>query len=143
MSDNGTIVVGVDGSPGSVAALHWAAQQARLTGSRLIVATAWHYPASYGDEIVDLDDWRPDQSADQAQRDVLRAAEGLADLDVEPLLVEGEPGRALLRVAESAQLLVVGSRGHRELSGMLLGSVSEYCATHAECPVVVVRPSHR
>jgi nucleotide-binding universal stress UspA family protein len=55
-------------------------------------------------------------------------------------VVQGYPARELLRAAEGADLLVVGSRGHGELSGMLLGSVSLHCVTHATCPVVVVHP---
>lgn len=143
MNESGPIVVGVDGSPSSAAALRWAVRQARLTGARLVVATVWHYLRPFGYEIPDLDGWRPDEAADQAQRDALGAVtKELTGLAVESVLVEGDPAPTLLRAAEGAQLLVVGSRGHRELAGLLLGSVSEFCATHAECPVVVVRPSH-
>jgi nucleotide-binding universal stress UspA family protein len=48
----------------------------------------------------------------------------------------------LLRAAEGADLLVVGSRGHGAFAGMLLGSVSQHCVHHASCPVVVVRHAH-
>jgi nucleotide-binding universal stress UspA family protein len=138
-----TIVVGVDGSPSAAAALRWAAREARLTGARLSVVTSWRHPRPYGYELPDIGEWRPDEAAAQVQRDMLvDAADELAGLDVGTVLVEGEPAVSLLRAAKDAQLLVLGSRGHRELAGMLLGSVSEYCATHAECPVVVVRSSH-
>jgi nucleotide-binding universal stress UspA family protein len=143
MAESGLIVVGVDGSPSSVAALIWAARQARSTGGRLLLVTSWRYPRPYGFELPDLGGWRPDESAAQAQRDAMaQAGDLLADLDVRTELVEGDPATSLLKAAAGATLLVVGSRGHRELAGMLLGSVSEYCATHAECPVVVVRPPH-
>jgi nucleotide-binding universal stress UspA family protein len=52
---------------------------------------------------------------------------------------EGEPAPTLVRRSEDAALLVVGSRGHGAFVGMLIGSVSEYCVTHADCPVVVLR----
>jgi nucleotide-binding universal stress UspA family protein len=138
-----TIVVGVDGSPSAAAALRWAARQARLTGARLRVVTSWRYPRPYGYDLPDVEAWRPNEAAAQAQRDMLAgAADELAGVDVCTELVEGEAAVSLLRAARDGELLVVGSRGHRELAGMLLGSVSEYCATHAQCPVVVVRPSH-
>lgn len=51
----------------------------------------------------------------------------------------GLPAPELLLAAETADLLVVGSRGHGAFAGVLLGSVSEYCVSHSPCPVVVVR----
>jgi nucleotide-binding universal stress UspA family protein len=54
-------------------------------------------------------------------------------------VTEGHPAFVLTDAARGAALLVVGSRGHGAFAGMLLGSVSEYCAAHAPCPVVVVR----
>ena len=54
-------------------------------------------------------------------------------------VVHGHPAPALLAESQRASLVVVGSRGHGEFAGMLLGSVSEYLATHAHCPVVIVR----
>ncbi len=54
-------------------------------------------------------------------------------------VTEGHPASVLTEAAQGAELLVVGSRGHGAFAGMLLGSVSEYCAAHSPCPVVVVR----
>lgn len=56
-----------------------------------------------------------------------------------PVLEGGPRAPVLLQEADDADLLVVASRGHGEFSGMLLGSVSEHCVTHATCPVVVMR----
>lgn len=53
--------------------------------------------------------------------------------------MEGHSGRVLVDASKAAALLVVGSRGHGELGGMLVGSVSYFCVTHADCPVVVLR----
>jgi nucleotide-binding universal stress UspA family protein len=53
--------------------------------------------------------------------------------------VHGHPAQVLLNVADRADLLVVGSRGHGGVAGALLGSVSQHCAHHARCPVLIVR----
>jgi nucleotide-binding universal stress UspA family protein len=54
-------------------------------------------------------------------------------------VVEGHPALVLVDASKTAALLVVGSRGHGEFTGMLLGSVSEFLSTHAHCPVVIIR----
>jgi nucleotide-binding universal stress UspA family protein len=61
------------------------------------------------------------------------------DITVRSAVVEGRPSPVLVEASRGADMLVVGSRGHGELAGMLLGSVSEYCATNAHCPVMVLR----
>jgi nucleotide-binding universal stress UspA family protein len=55
------------------------------------------------------------------------------------VVLEGHPAPVLLELAKDADLLVVGSRGHGQFTGMLIGSVSEHVVSHASCPVVVVR----
>ena len=134
------IVVGVDGSPSSHQALRWAARQAKLTGASLQVVTSWEYPTSYG--------WAPPYPADfdpagDAKRDLeMTVAEVLGDhhgIDIDLTVAEGRAAQVLLEAARGASLLVVGSRGHGEFTGMLLGSVSEHCVGHAPCPVTVVR----
>jgi nucleotide-binding universal stress UspA family protein len=138
-----TVVVGVDGSSGSLAALRWAARQARATGADVRAVTAWQHPRSYGYEVAVTDDWRPDIEADRiANTAIESAAQQLAGVSVETKAVEGHPAVILTGQSEDAELLVVGSRGHGLLTGVLLGSVSEYCASHSACPVVIVRPHH-
>lgn len=137
---SGTIVVGVDGSEASNAALEWAAGQADLSGSGLEAVTAWQWPQSYGYPMPIPSDFDP--AAEAAK--VLDSAVGEAraahrDLDIRTSVLEGHSGRVLVEAAKGAALLVVGSRGHGELGGVLLGSVSYYCVTHAHCPVVVLR----
>jgi nucleotide-binding universal stress UspA family protein len=137
------IVVGVDGSPSSAAALRWAGRQARATGASLRVITSWHDPSAYGYEVPLPSDWRPDQEAARIQADALAAAaDELDGVTVETSVSEGQAAAVLVEASAKADLLVVGSRGHGELAGILLGSVSEYCAAHADCPVVVVRGRH-
>ena len=134
------IIVGVDGSAHSLEALRWAARQAKLTGDQLTVVAAWEWPMSFGAAPVFPDDFDPAAVAEKVLAD---AVEGLEaehrGVDVTTRAVQGPPAPALIEASEDAALLVVGSRGHGEFVGMLLGSVSEHCATHAHCPVVVVR----
>ena len=60
-------------------------------------------------------------------------------VEIDTRVVEGHPAEVLVEVSRHADLLVVASRGHGQFSGMLLGSVSQHCAAHAHCPVVIVR----
>ena len=73
-----------------------------------------------------------DQALEQVQPDY-------PDVDVQISVVEGHPAPVLVEVSRDADLLVVGCRGHGAFAGMLLGSVSEHCATNAHCPVLVMR----
>jgi len=135
------IVVAVDGSPGSVQALRWAARQAELTGSELRVVTAWEYPAFYGWAPGNADDPDLAHLARTAQDDALREVFGADRPDwVRPILIEGPAARLLVEASEHADLLVVGSRGHGGLADAVLGSVSTYCVHHAHGPVTIVRP---
>jgi len=67
------------------------------------------------------------------------ATEGDRDVEISRSVVEGSAASALVAAAESADLLVIGSRGLGGFRGLLLGSVSQQCAHHASCPVVIVR----
>lgn len=138
------IVVGIDGSPASGAALEWAANQAEITGARLEAVIAWEWPSGYGWPLPLPEDFDPAADAGRALDEALgpvRKAHPLVALD--PRVVSGHPATALVEASRGADLLVVGSRGHGAFSGMLIGSVSEHCATHAHCPVVVFRgPRH-
>ena len=134
-------MVGVDGSPPSLAALHWAARQADLTGCHLDVVTTWDWPSSAGWPVPVPDDFDPEanvQSGLEAAVASVRTAH--PGVTLETKVIEGHPAPILVGESKGADLLVVGSRGHGAFVGMLLGSVSEYCATHAHCPVVVHRP---
>jgi nucleotide-binding universal stress UspA family protein len=139
MSGN-RIVVGVDGSKCSLAALEWAGRQAELTGLPLQLVTAWHWPTAYGAPIVVPTDFSPVVSAEmvlEAAAKVVREAH--PDVEISTDVNEGHPASVLVKASEGAALLVVGSRGHGEFVGMLLGSVSEHCVAHAHCPVLILR----
>ncbi len=134
------IVAGVDGSESSVAALHWAARQAVLTGSTLEAIMTWEWPIDYGWTPPIPDEYDPaSQSATILEGIVAKVREQHQDLVVSSKVVEGHPAPVLVKSSIGADLLVVGSRGHGEFAGMLLGSVSEHCATNAHCPVLVFR----
>jgi nucleotide-binding universal stress UspA family protein len=131
------ILVGVDGSPESVKATAWAAEQARATGGTLELLIVWARPMSYGLPLV-VGGYDPEH---EAQNVVEKAASGI-DLPAQRLrtsVVNGAPAVALVERSKTVDLLVVGSRGHGGFAEMLLGSVSDHCVHHASCPVVVVR----
>ncbi|HEY2506630.1 MAG TPA: universal stress protein [Streptosporangiaceae bacterium] len=138
------VVVGVDGSAESVRALRWAADYARATGATIRAILSWHYPAAAGIAPVGRapkpvsDEVRANmqQSLDAALTEVY----GIASPDgVQGQLDYGHPAKVLVDESRTADLLVVGNRGHGAFTGMLLGSVSMYCVSNAACPVVVVR----
>lgn len=145
------IVVGVDGSPGSRAALGHALRDAARRGASVEVVAAYAPPEFwmpfYGPPAISLDDIRNGirQRADETVRAVTGQLEGVLPQmpPVTITAVTGGAAEALIHAAEGAELLVVGSRGHGGFSSMLLGSVSLQCALHAPCPVTVVRPTAR
>jgi nucleotide-binding universal stress UspA family protein len=133
------IVAGVDGSDSSLQALEWAAHQTELTGSRLDVIMTWEWPIIYGSTQVPFDyDPRSDAETWLGEA-VKKLRERRPALNATGTVVEGHPAPVLVEESRTADLLVLGSRGHGEFVGMLLGSVSEHCVTNAHCPVVVVR----
>ncbi len=132
------IVVGVDGSPCCIDALRWAARQAELTGATVEAVMSWDYPPSYGMEFGVMDvDWAA--NAETALSTALHEAYGPNSESVNRRVIRGRPAEVLVAAAAGAELLVVGSRGHGAMAGMLLGSVSEYVVAHAPCPVLVIR----
>ncbi|MER6126400.1 universal stress protein [Streptomyces sp. NPDC001795] len=135
------VVVGIDGSPSSHAALRWAVRYADLISGSVDAVAAWELPGMYGwsGPVVDaaLDEDNARQGLVQELRDVLGAE---LPSSVKAHLVRGNPADVLLQAAEGAEALVVGSRGRGGFARALLGSVSHQVAQHANCPVVIVRP---
>jgi nucleotide-binding universal stress UspA family protein len=140
------IVVGVDHSAGANEALRFALEEARLRRATLRVVHVWHfrYEGWTGMEvgllpIVDeLHDLR-DAAAAALDSTLQEAIPDTAGVEVERRVVEGAPAAMLVEESRDADLLVVGSRGLGGFAQLLLGSVSQQCAHHAECPVVIVR----
>jgi nucleotide-binding universal stress UspA family protein len=138
---SGRIVVGVDGSAGSSAASEWAAHQAELTGCTLTAVTTWAWPTSFGVAFAYVpSDYSPSDDAQKVLDEALAQIRSAhPDLSIESVLSEGHAAPILVEASKGAELLVVGSRGHGEFAGMLIGSVSEHCVTNAHCPVLVFR----
>jgi nucleotide-binding universal stress UspA family protein len=147
----GGIVVGVDGSEASKAALRFALEEARLRQSSLRVIYAWkHAVGGLYTHPTGAPGRRPPsppksraQKEQEWLRGFVRTVVPRADVEMTESAVEGDPVPALLEAAKEAELLVVGSRGQGGFAGLLLGSVSQQCAQHAPCPVVIVRRRHR
>src|SRR3954453_24190923 len=138
------IVVGVDHSADANAALVFAEQEARLRSATLRVVHAWQYgyvgytgfeggmPALGGD-IKELQ-----AAAEAALEASVSQAMAKSGVEIEQRVVQGAPAAVLVEESRDADLLVVGSRGHGGFTQLLLGSVGQQCAHHAECPVVIV-----
>jgi len=137
---SGRIVVGVDGSASSLAALHWAALQAEFTGSAVEVVVSWEWPTNYGWALPYPAEYNPAEEARTMLAGILDVAgKDHPAVSFEATVAEGHPAPVLVDASRGADLLVVGCRGHGEIAGMLIGSVSEHCATSAHCPVLVLR----
>ena len=137
------VVAGVDDSPESLRAVEWAAREAALRGTALrIVAVASMPPRMSPNRTT------PDTVAGHIQEAAAaalstaasRAAAAAPGVAVETTLIEhAAPTTALAEAGQDAMMLVLGSRGAGGFTALLLGSVSRYAATHAACPVAVVR----
>ena len=137
------IVVGVDGSEASKAALRWAFGQARLTGAVVEAVTAWEIPVAYGYPAPFLDEVNFPELATKVLKDAISEVKAgtTEPLPVQYKVVEGNAARVLLNESAGADMLVVGSRGHGGFAEALLGSTGQHCVHHATCPVVVIRDS--
>ena len=138
------IVAATDGSEHSLQAVEWAARESALRGAPLrIVSAAEALPRmSAGpsgadvDTVTDVLHHIRDQGLAAAAARAAAAAPGvLIDTDV----LTGAPAEAVADSGSGALMLVVGSRGAGAFTALIFGSVSRYAASHASCPVVVVR----
>jgi nucleotide-binding universal stress UspA family protein len=138
------IVVGVDGSASSRAALRWAVRQAVLTGGTVDAVLAWQVP-----RVLRTSAWAPiyvDEASSFAE-DARKTLDAVVMDEVKPAdrqrvtarVVNGHPAQVLQAAADDADLLVLGSRGHGSFADALLGSVGQYCLHHAHCPVLILR----
>jgi nucleotide-binding universal stress UspA family protein len=140
------IVVGVDGSSSSRAALRWAVRQAELTGADVEALTAWRAPTlvGLGGQFAEVDARGSEDGTIKAAAESMLRAEidevaGPHGAQIKAQVGEGSAAQLLLDVADGATMVVVGSRGHGGLTGTLLGSVGQTLAQHAPCPVLIIR----
>ena len=138
--DTARIVVGVDGTPSSVAALRWAARLAGALDLGIDAVTVWEYAARQHSYAISPGGDYPRDDASHRLIEVADAAFGAVRPARLRLLVHSghSPIKVLLEASRGAELLVLGSRGHSGVTGVLLGSVSAACAERADCPVLVV-----
>jgi nucleotide-binding universal stress UspA family protein len=141
----GVIVVGVDHSEGAKAALRFALAEATLRRATLRAVHAWQfgYIGAPGMEgaypVIGADLSEVHNAAEAAlEATIAEVASDAGNVEIERRVVEGAPGAVLVEESRDAELLVVGSRGHGGFAGLLLGSVSQQCAHHATCPVVII-----
>lgn len=138
------IVVGVDGSDSSLAALHWAVGEAEAHGATLHVLMAYQDPMVYNAPNIMALGMSFDVDAElgkATEAEVTRLAQEATagrDVRVNARAVRGHPARALLDESEGAAMVVIGTRGHGGFVGALLGSVSQHVVAHSRCPVVVI-----
>lgn len=152
----GTIVVGVDGSAGSDAALRWALNEARLRGTKLRVVHVYQPPqlplagvGAAGGVGVPVFAENADEFRRAAEAEAINligeglrrtGGDSLRDLEIERAALEGPAAQTLVESARDEELLVLGSRGRGGFLGLLLGSVSQQCTQHPPCPVVILPP---
>jgi len=142
-SAKGPVVVGVDGTPTSEEAVAFAFAEASVHGADLVAVHAWADPVV---DTVLLGHGEPLDFEPAQQRAYETLGERLAgwqekypDVHVAREVVRDHPSRALLRHADGARLVVVGTRGRGGFQGLVLGSTGQHLLHHAPCPVVVVR----
>ncbi len=142
MSENQKIVVGVDGSAGSNAALRWALEEGKLRKQPVEIVHCWNVVPPYGGRFS----MRPDDYA-MFEQSALRLVDEMIDDaaieegdDVRKVVRFGSATEILIDESRQATMLVVGARGEGGFVGLLLGSVTTKVVAHAVCPVVVVPP---
>ncbi|MGV9254592.1 universal stress protein [Streptomyces sp. NPDC003697] len=137
------VVVGVDGSPSSYEALRWAARYARLVDGTVEAIHAWDTPSAIGWSGPAIDpEFDFEQARERFSQELRSVFPDEQSVELRKHLVEGDPSEVLIRASQGAEVLVVGSRGRGGFARAMLGSVSQRCAQHAACPVVVVRQKH-
>jgi nucleotide-binding universal stress UspA family protein len=148
----GRVIVGVDDSPGGLAALHWAVELARSANAPLMAVRVWalglprhgglrRHGDGHGHVVLAFAGAEPRQAAARLVRRAFRAAVGgiPGDVDVTIETPEGNPGPVLTRFAsDSCDVLVVGTTPGHGLKRAMHGSVSAYCSAHLPGQVSVI-----
>lgn len=148
MNPTGTVVVGVDGSPESRAAVEFALREAARRQALLRAVAAVQLPEYWAIAYGTADLPTPEEVIADAKRlvrqtldEVVDAHPELASVVFAVEAIAGSPGPVLVAAAEGTDLLVLGHRGRGAVRSALLGSVGLHCALHATCPTTIVRPT--
>ena len=133
------IVVGIDGSEHSNAALKWALAEARQHSGMVTAVLAWQMPFVSFPGAFDRDEL--DEEYKKFLNETVSAVAPTPAVPLETVIAEGDPTESLIEASKGANLLVLGSRGRSPFAGLMLGSVSQGAAASAHCPVVLVKRS--
>ena len=147
VADPRKVVVGVDGSDASRGALSAAVEEAAARGADLEVVATYQVTNYWSDlagvvlpSVAQIRYELYNRTQDVVDSVLAGRPEDAPTPQVSIVVAEGPPGHVLVRHGQTADLLVVGFRGHGAFRGLLLGSVALHCVMHAPCPVLVVRP---
>ncbi|EME53268.1 Usp family protein [Rhodococcus ruber BKS 20-38] len=144
LPDRRPVVLGVDGSALGDTALVEAFEFASLFGAPLTAVHTWSVQSDAGGVTNPLlldTDVLADDAKSRLTAYLATLRELFADVPVIEVVTQDEPARALLRAADGAQLLVVGTHGRGRIAGAFYGSVSRHLLRHSPCPTMLCRPS--
>ncbi len=133
------VIVGFDGSRDSRAAAELAAEEATLRDAELEVIMTWDWPVAYARTPMLHESDPVGETRKEFETEVDGLREHHPAIVITSVFTHGHPVPTLVEASKDADLLVVGSRGHGEFVGMVLGSVSQHCAAQAHCPVLIYR----
>lgn len=136
------IIAGVDGSAYGLQAVRWAAEEARRRDTRLRIVYAivsWLFQTDVDPRVREVRDWLRSSGQEVVDGAVALARERAPGVAVSAEMVPGGPSKALIEAGGAAEMVVVGCHGAGTLTGLVLGSVALQVATHAPCPIVIVR----
>jgi nucleotide-binding universal stress UspA family protein len=141
MTDSKKIVVGVDGSEGSRRALHWAIDEAKIRGSAIEIVHTWNFSPPLdpvgGFVLIPEKDFQ--ESAQLLVDNLLKSvSEMTSSISISTHVERGSASQILLNRAKTADLLVVGRRGHGGFIELIIGSTAAQVSHHAQCPVVII-----
>jgi nucleotide-binding universal stress UspA family protein len=131
------IVVGVDGSPHSEAALRWALEDAEARQGEVTAIFAWQVPFLSIPGAYDREEL--EATYKKYIVEIVSAVAPSPPVPPATVVAEGDPAEALIVASDNAELLVLGTRGRSPFAGLVLGSVSQRCAAAARCPVVLIK----
>ena len=134
-----TVVVGIDGSECSTAALEWAASYAQATGITVRAVAVWRHPSTVEFDLGGGAWDREGACRKKATKQVASVATRHPGLKIDLEVLHGTAAQVLVDASQNAELLVVGTRGQGAFASLMLGSTSNHCVHAAHCPVVVYR----